>query len=174
MNRVPIYGKLCNVQRELMDKSISSIELEDLLPLIFKVCLEENLMFYFNFIENACVLNLRDISSENLELNVRLYYSGDDDSVSCEKLKKQVLLNTFLLTKKGHQVASSAKKEKTGTHIISGDKPVPAHISKAIKKIQSKGIPVTREAIQHHLPLGEMSTSARMECNKYLSEMEDI
>jgi len=83
-------------------------------------------------------------------------------------------MNTFLITKDNVSVSNvaSSKKQEEETLIISGDKPVPPHIRKAIDKIQSKGIPVTREAIQNHLPLGKMSTSARLECNKYLKEMD--
>jgi len=63
-------------------------------------------MFYFNFIENTCVLNLRDIRDENLQLNIRLYYPNEA-KVSCIELKEQILLNAFLLTKKGTILKSS-------------------------------------------------------------------
>ena len=49
---------------------------------------------------------------------------------------------------------------------------MPAHISKAIEKIQAKGIPVTIEAIKNHLPRKEMSNDSLIKCNKYLNEME--
>ena len=163
-----------------MGKTIEDYTLNTLIPLIFKECIKQELMFYFNFVENACVLNLRDVSEENMELNIRYHHQYMEITPEInEMLQSRLLCNTFLLTSNPVNVASSENitkgdktvEEKEST-IISNDKPVPQHIRTAIETIKAKGIPVTREAIQHHLPLGEMSTSARMECNKYLKEME--
>ena len=63
--------KLSNVQQKLMAVTIEDMSLDGLLPLIYKECLKENLTFWFNFMEDACVLNLRDIEHENHELNIR-------------------------------------------------------------------------------------------------------
>ena len=164
--------KLHRVQEKLMGETISDFSLDGLLPLIFKICSEENLCFWFNFLENECVLNLRDIGHENYELNIRQYY---ETGAELEGIKEKVLINTFIITHDSVSLekdgASSAQNEEE-LGLISGDKPVPKHIRKAIDTIQSKGIPVTAEAIHNHLPLGQMSTSARMECNKYLKQME--
>lgn len=166
--------KLSKVQEKLMGMTIQEDGLESLLPLIFKACREENMMFWFNFMEDAVVLNLRDINHENYELNIRYAYKQVPEKRECLKYyKREVLINAFLITKGSvsleNNVTSSAQNRET--HIISNDKPVPKHIRDAIKRIEDKGIPVTPEAIHNHLPLGKMSTSARMECNKYLKQM---
>ena len=161
--------KLSVVQQSLMGMSFEDTSLQSLLPIIFKECLKENLTFWFSFIENTGVLNLRDTLHENYELNIRLYTSNNED---LDTLKENLLINTFLITKEStSNIASSAKNEEVTHHLISNDKPVPKHISKAIEKIQAKGIPVTKEAIKNHLPLKEMSSSARLECNRYLRDM---
>lgn len=161
--------KLSVVQQSLMGMSFEDTSLQSLLPIIFKECIKENLTFWFSFIENTGVLNLRDTLHENYELNIRLYTSNNED---LDTLKENLLINTFLITKESTStIASSAKNEEETHHLISNDKPVPKHISKAIEKIQAKGIPVTKEAIKNHLPLNEMSSSARLECNRYLRDM---
>ena len=175
-----IYHKISEIQKNLMGKKIEDYSLDSLIPLIFNECRNQNLMFFFNFVEKACVLNLRDVVEENMELNIRYHHDFEEITPEInEMLKVRLLCNTFLLISNPVNVASSENitkgdktvEEKEST-IISNDKPVPQHIRTAIETIKAKGIPVTREAIQHHLPLGEMSTSARMECNKYLKEME--
>ena len=170
-----IYHKISEIQKNLMGKTIEDYTLNILIPLIFKECIKQELMCYFNFVENACVLNLRDVSEENMELNIRYHHGYEDipDEVM-DMLKVRLLCNTFLLINDSVDVASSENihESEKGSQIISNDKPVPSHIRKAIETIQAKGIPVTREAIQHHLPLGDMSTSASMECTMYLKEME--
>lgn len=161
---------LCNVQKNLMGITFESLSLEHILPIIFNECLKENITFYFSFIENTAILNLRDIRHDNYELNIRLHHETTTDY---EGLKKSLLINAFLITSEStSSIASSAENEEVTQHLISNDKPVPKHIRNAIEKIQSKGIPVTTEAIRNHLPLSQMSTSARLECNKYLKEME--
>ena len=163
--------KLFNVQKKLMSKNIKSESLEDLLPLLFKECEQEGMMFYFNFIEDACVLNLCDISEKDHELRIRCHY--DSSPVDYAALKKTVLLNAFLITEKSEtmEVASSVKQvdEKP---IISSEEVMPKSIRKAIERIQKKGIEVTPESIRNHLPLSQMSVSNRLECNKYLKMME--
>lgn len=165
--------KLARVQEDLMGETIQDYSLEFLLPLIFKACLKENLTFWFNFLENECVLNLRDIGHENYELNIRQYYTSED----IDSIKIQVLKNTFLLTDNSYRLkndnASSAKKGDEPVDIISGDKPVPKHIRTAIETIKAKGIPVTPDAINNHLPTGQMSPSQLIECNRYLKQMKE-
>ena len=160
-------SKLSVVQQSLMGYDFESLSLNNILPIIFKECIKENLTFWFSFVENTAVLNLRDTTHENYELNIRLYTSKPID---CDVLKETLLINTFLITPKSI-VEFQSKKE---TPIITGDKPVPQHIRKAIDTITAKGIPVNPETIRNHLPLGKMSTSARLECNKYLKQMEDL
>ena len=159
--------KLSHVQQSLMGMDFESITLNNILPIIFKECIKENLTFWFSFVENTAVLNLRDTTHENYELNIRLYTGKDTD---WDILKENLLVNTFLITPKS--IMEFQPQTMEDTPIISGDKPVPAHIRKAIDTITAKGIPVTKEAITNHLPLGEMSTSARIECNRYLKQME--
>jgi len=164
--------KLHNVQVNLMDQTIKTSSFDSLLPLIFKECHKENLTFWFNFIEKTCVLNLRDIEHENHELNIRYTYESANllDENQLNFIKETVLMNTFLITKESHVIASSAKTG-VSSDIISGDSPVPVHIRKAIEKIKAKGLDVTPEAIQNHLPTGQMSSNQIMACNKYLKQM---
>lgn len=166
--------KLHNVQKRLMGNTINEATLDGLLSLIFKEGSKEKLTFWFNFLENEIVLNLRDIEHENYELNIRQHYT---ETAKTDDLKKMVLVNTFLITKNSVEFESSneasSQKKSDETHIISGDKPVPPHIREAIEKIQAKGIPVTPETIQNHLPTGKMSTNATIQCNNYLKKMKE-
>ena len=166
--------KLHNVQKRLMGNTINEDTLDCLLSLIFKECSKEKLTFWFNFLENEIVLNLRDIEHENYELNIRQHYT---ETAKTDDLKKMVLVNTFLITKNSVEFESlneaSSQKKSDETHIISGDKPVPPHIREAIEKIQAKGIPVTPETIQNHLPTAKMSTNATIQCNNYLKKMKE-
>ena len=158
--------KLANVQSKLMAMEIKDDSHEGLISLIFKECQKENLTFWFNLLSDACVLNLRDIEHENYELNIRYAYETIPNTTEdIKNIECNLLFNAFLIT---HQAA------EPNVPIISSDKPVPRHITKAIDAINKKGIPVTREAIQNHLPLSEMSSNARIECNKYLKEMEGV
>lgn len=170
VSKTIMAGKLCNVQKSLMEYKVESYNLNTLLPLIFKECLKENMTFWFSFIENYCVLNLRDVINENYELNIRQYHSNNDN---LDELKIQVLCNTFLLTNEKYHI-SHIPSSANETIIISGDKPTPKHISKAIETLNAKGVPITVDSIKNHLPLGQMSTSARLECNKYLEQMRGL
>ena len=174
MSKTGMYQKLCKVQQKLMAEEIKSIELKDLLPIIFEKCLEENMMFYFNFIENACVLNLRDISSDNMELNIRLYYPSD--KIDCKLLKEQVLINAFLLTKKASviSIASSATKEEEQEKKIQVSNAVPpTSIRTVIDMLEKQGEPVNKKTIQQYLQLDKMSMDNRRRCIAYLKSMEE-
>lgn len=166
--------KLNNIQKSLMSMTIDDMDINTLIPLIFEECQKESITFWFNFIEDSLVLNLRDIEHENYELNIRYYipeYKNMPESVGMDKAKQELLINAFLLTPKSLPNIASSDNTKEDT-LLSSDKPIPPHIREAIKTIEGKGIPVSVEAIHNHLPLGEMSNSARLECNNYLKEME--
>lgn len=164
--------KLSHVQQSLMGMEFEDTTLQTILPIIFKKCIKENLTFWFSFIENTAILNLRDVEHDNYELNIRLHYGpGDKTHDFMNELKRQLLINTFLITNEsviGFQEPASDIQDE---NIISSDKPMPKHIRKAIEKITAKGIDVTPETIRNHLPTKEMSTSATIECNKFLKEM---
>ena len=173
MSSTTMYAKLSKVQERLMEKEISSLCLEDLLPLIFKECLKENLVFYFNFVENACVLNLRDKSTDNLELNIRLYYS--DNTFSDKEstlLKEQVLCNAFLLTSQPN--ASSADTKKDDEKQIQESTIVPPRaIRAAMDTITARGDKVTKTAHEKELQLNKLSKDNRRQCIAYLRDMEE-
>lgn len=180
-NKVSMYQRLSRVQCILMGMDIPSVELEDLLPLIFKECLRENLMFYFNFIENACVLNLRDIKDENLELNIRLYYPNDAKDISCIGLKEQILLNAFLLTKKGTMIDNASSDITTKESSKKEDVPPikesklvpPTAIRTVISVLEENNEPITRKSIQKYLQMDKMSTDNRRRCIAYLKSMKE-
>lgn len=161
--------KLQRVQLALMDEKISETSLDVLLPIIFEQCYKENLTFWFSFLEDCVVLNLRDVEHENYELNIRYTYPtarlGEDQF---DHYKECVLINAFLITKKHEEVNSDKEID-----IISGDGVVPQPIRVAIESLRKKGVPVTPEGIMNHLPLGEMSNNNRMQCNKYLKKMKE-
>lgn len=167
--------KLFKVQMALMNEKIQDFNLDSLIPLIFQKCYEENIAFWFNLFQNEIVLNLRDIGHENYELNIRYYYEGIPD---IDSLKIQVLINAFNLT--GNKVILENNEDSSALHkdetqdvgIISSNHPTPKHITEAIKTIQSKGIPVTPEAIHNHLPWDQMSSNSKIKCNKYLKDMK--
>ena len=168
--------KLSNVQQKLMAVPIDDLSLDGLLPLIYKECLQEKLMFWFNFMEDACVLNLRDIEHENHELNIRYAYEKPPiNRADLEYYKYYVLINAFIITSNPVTLTSADESNRATVqqNIISSDKPVPKSINDAIKRIKSKGMPVTADTIRNHLPTSQMSTSETMKCNKYLKEMKE-
>ena len=175
-SKLVMARKLHNVQRRLMNADIEDIEdLDVLIPLIFKECADEGLCFWFSFLEdNTVILNLRDVSHDNWELNIRYYCANKE--LSCDSLKLIVLSNVFLLTKDASSADTgdvNTKDTENNEFIVSGDTPVPQAIRDAIDTIKAKGIPVTPEAINNHLPTGKMSTGQIMECNKYLKKMKE-
>lgn len=177
--------KLYHVQEALMGKEINFQDFSEVLSLIFKECSKENLTFWFNFHEDYCVLNLRDIEHENYELNIRKAYVGvpvSDEIITDNKL--HLLQNTFLLIEKsvnGSNTPTFAKlddhedtsipKDSVEDLIFTVDKPIPPHISKAIDKINAKGIPITKDSLKNHIPWNEISTEQRIKCTEFLNEM---
>ncbi len=159
--------KLVNVQKNLMGIHIKSTALDTLIPLIFKECVKEKVMFYFTFVENTAILKLRDLESENKELNIRLYH---ENITEYETLKKALLMNAFLITSKKENFTQSKSSEK---RIISSDTTTPAPIQRAIEKIQKKGVPVDRRTIERHIDLGSMGADVRKKCIHYLKNMDE-
>lgn len=168
--------KIYNVQKALMGVSIQDMSLDSLITLIFEKCSEENLTFWFNFIDNHCVLNLRDIKHENYELNIRQYYETIED---IDSIKLQVLVNAFNLTAdeltlENNENSSALQKEETpegSASIISGEKIIPKPIRNAIDKIQAKGVEVNKSSIRAHVPWTQLSNDQRIKCTNYLNEM---
>ena len=169
--------KLHNVKVRLMRMDIQDFSIDNLTSLVLKECIKEDLTFRFSFVEDACVLNIRNLTHEDWEINPRVYYNHPlFETLNLDDIKVMALKNTFLLTPNEiileDNEASSDITKQDSLEIISGDKPMPSHISKAIEKIQAKGIPVTIEAIKNHLPRKEMSNDSLIKCNRYLNEME--
>lgn len=166
--------KIYNVQKALMGVSIQDMSLDSLITLIFEKCSEENLTFWFNFIDNHCVLNLRDIKHENYELNIRQYYETIED---IDSIKLQVLVNAFNLTGdeltlENNEDSSALQEEETPDNkIISGDKVIPKPINEAIKKIKAKGVEVNKKSIRAHVQWNQLSTDQRIKCTNYLENM---
>ena len=166
--------KLQRVQVALMEEEISSTQLNVLLPLIFKKCLEEKMTFWFNFLEDACVLNLRDVEHENTELNIRYAYTNVPLSEQeVDIFKETLLINAFLITSSSVKLNVASSKTEDETLIIDNDEIMPPEIRKAIERIQKKGMPVTPNAIRNHLSLSKMSTGDRITCNRYLKKMKE-
>lgn len=179
VSKVIMACKLHEVQKNLMGKKFESLTLDHILPLIFKECNKQNMTFWFNFLEEACVLNLRDTRHENYELNIR--YAYENAPINIEKINKYkliLLINTFLITSNPIDVvASSAKKEKTNKQ---ENKPIqesnlvpPRAIRAAMDTIKGRGDKVTKKAIEHELQLDKMSIDNRRQCIAYLKDMKE-
>lgn len=176
--------KLCNVQIELMGRKFDSVTLDTILPIIFKECLKQNMTFWFNFLEDACVLNLRDVEHENYELNIRQYYQALPIQQSdMENYKLQVLLNAFLITPGENPIenASSATTNNEERHSEETvDKPIqesnlvpPSAVRVAIELCEKNNEPVTRKNVENKLNLGQMSQDKRRQCIAFLRSMEE-
>lgn len=166
--------KLQKVQIELMQEEISETSLDVLLPLIFQKCLEENLTFWFNFLEDAIVLNLRDVANENYELNIRYaYHSIPTTANEIEAYKVNVLLNAFLITTQSHVASSAPQKEEHSEKPIKESNQVPpSAIRVAIDELEKAGMEITRKNVEGQLNLKQMSQDKRRQCIAYLRDME--
>lgn len=178
VSKVIMAHKLHEVQKNLMGKKFERLSLDYILPLIFEECGKQNMAFWFNFLEDSCVLNLRDTVHENYELNIR--YAYQCSPVSIEKVneyKRVVLINTFLITSASRDVVSSAKKDEE--NIKHEDKPIqesnivpPAAIRVAMEECEKLGEPVTRKNVELKLNLKAMSQEKKSQCIAYLRDME--
>lgn len=174
--------KLQRVQIALMEEEISSTQLHILLPIVFKKCLKENITFWFNFLEDSCVLNLRDVEHENMELNIRYAYSDVPSEAKMEVYKEMLLINAFLITRsseKINEIASSAttKKQKTRKD-ETRNKPIqesnlvpPSAIKVAIELCEKNNEEITKKNIEKKLDLGQMSQDKKRRCIAYLRSM---
>ena len=180
-SKVLMAKKLAVIQSNLMGTKFEDTSLQTLLPIIFKECLEQNLTFWFNFIEDYCVLNLRDINQENNELNIR-QYMGNIADVELADIKRQVLINAFLITPNLITISSAEKEEeRVETHKKEAveEKPIqdssivpPSPIRIAIAGCEKDGEPVTKKNIESRLNLKGMSQDKRRQCIAYLKDME--
>ena len=183
--------KLSKVQTALMQEEISETSYDVLLPLIFKKCYENNLTFWFNFMEDSAVLNLRDVEHENYELNIRHYYANAPLSQeNIDAIKLNLLVNAFLVINRKVVIDLPVKSEvnenqKKGKKTqpkkeVKHEKPIkqsnavpPTSIRTVIDMLEKNGEPVTRKSIQKYLQLDKMSTDNRRRCIAYLKSMEE-
>ena len=171
--------KLQKVQLDLMQMEISKISYDVLLPLIFKKCYENNLTFWFNFLEDAAVLNLRDVEHENYELNIRHHYANAPLSQeNIDAIKLNLLVNAFLVTT-AKEVIDMPMKENPELNKAQ-EKPIkesnlvpPTSIRTVIDMLEKNGEPVTRQSIQQYLQMDKMSSDNRRRCIAYLKSMEE-
>lgn len=166
-----LYSKISEIQEKLMEETIKDYSLDSLIPLIFKETSKQKLMFYFNWIENACVLNIIDCSKENEELHVRYYHQFTDIAPEIhEMIESRLLCNTFLLTKDVVDLASSDKE----TQPIQESNIVPPRaIRAAMDELTHEGEKITKKGIEKKLQLGKMSTANKQQCIRYLRDMEE-
>ena len=174
-SKTVMAGKLCNVQKRLMEQDIESSHVHVLIPLIFKECLRENLTFWFSFMEDCAVLNLRDIVHENYELNIRYHYpSAPISAERIDAMKSELLMNAFLITKESTKmdVASSAPNKGPETKIQESSMVPPTSIRTVMAMLEKNNEPITKKNIEHYLQLDKMSTDNRRRCIAYLKQME--
>ena len=173
-SKVIMACKLANVQKRLRDKSFEKFTLEDILPVIMEECFKENLVFWFNFLEDSVVLNLRDITHENYELNIRYgYESAPIQLTDAEHYKTLVLLNAFNLTHQEIKPASSATHKIDEKPIQESNIVPPRAIRAAMDTIKGRGDEVTKKAIEKELQFDKMSSDNRRQCIRYLKDMEE-
>lgn len=175
-SKLVMARKLCNVQKSLMGKSFEDLSLQTILPIIFEECLKENLTFWFNFIEDSCVLNLRDTRFDNYELNIRQYI-GNIKFSDINDIKAEVLLNAFLIVPHEHNVASSQTEENTITETVK-EEPIeesnmvpPSAIRVAIEECKQNGEPINKKNLESKLNLKGMNHDKRRQCIAYLRDM---
>ena len=183
MSKESMYKKLQCVQAALMEETIEDYSLQSLLPLIFKRCYEENLTFWFNFLEDAIVLNLRDVSHESLQLNIRYSYKNVPDDYSKDSIEtyKIILLqNAFLLTDNPVGLINITSSESKEEGKIVPEKPIkestavpPTSVRTVMDMLEKNNEPVTRSNIQKYLQLDKMSSDNRRRCIAYLKTMEE-
>ena len=181
MSRMLIYHKISKIQQNLMGKSIEDYSLNTLIPLIFKEACKQNLMFYFNCIENAVVLNIRDTSEENMELNIRYHHNHADISPEIlEMMELRLLQNTFLLVSKSHPFNHSNDADETSSKPDVHEKPItesnlvpPSAIRVAMEECKQQGEPITRKNLENKLNLKGMNQDKRRQCIAYLRDMEE-
>ena len=172
--------KLCNVQKELMNQEIEDDSLESLLPLCFNECLKQGLMFFFSISEDLVILKLRDIYHDNYELNVKHAHNGNL-TTQMDTFKRNLLINTFNLTKKGNPIDNDASSADTKKDDVKHeDKPIqesnlvpPTAIRTVIDTLEKNNESVTRKSIQKYLQMDKMSTDNRRRCIAYLKSMEE-
>lgn len=172
-----IYHKISEIQKNLMGEKIEDYSLNTLIPLIFKECQKQNLMFFFNFIENACVLNIRG-TSEDMELNVRYHHNYTEITPEIsERIESRLLQNTFLLVSKGILLEDVVENEpeihEHKKRIHESDLVPPRAIRAAMEDIEKRGETPTRKLIEKELHLDKMSTDNRRLCIAFLRSMED-
>ena len=170
--------KLARVQESLMGMEFEDTNLHTILPIIFNECRKQNMTFWFNFIENACVLNLRDTSHENYELNIR-QYMGNDENADLVSIKRQVLCNAFLLTVNSY-IIDTVKIE---VPVREGDQEEgkiqestivpPSPIRIAIEECEKQGEPISRKNVESKLNLKGMKQDKRRQCIAYLKDMKE-
>lgn len=165
--------KLCNVQKELMKQEIEDDSLESLIPLIFNECLKQGIMFFFTISEDLVILKLRDTQHDNYELNIKHAHS-QNFSTQMDTFKRNLLFNTFLLTKKSQDfdASSAEKEEKDKGKIQMTDAVPPTSIRTVIDMLEGNGEEVTKKSIEKYLQLDKMSQDNRRRCIAYLRTME--
>ena len=173
-SKVIMACKLANVQKRLRGKSFGKFTLDDILPVVMEECFKENLVFWFNFLEDSVVLNLRDILQENYELNIRYAYeSAPIQLTDAEHYKTLVLLNAFNLTHQEIKTASSATPKIDEKPIQESNIVPPRAIRAAMDTIKGRGDEVTKKAIEKELQFDKMSSDNRRQCIRYLKDMEE-
>ena len=174
--------KLANIQKRLMGVEFQDLTLESLLPIIFTECCKENIMFWFNFIENACVLNLRDIQHENYELNIRLSIGEMDNNNGLDYYKEEVLKNAFLilqrecpvdLPEKEVSVSNRSNDETQNKQIVKSDTVPPSPIRIAMAGCEKDNVPITKQNLEKRLNLRGMTMKKKKQCIDYLRGMEE-
>lgn len=170
--------KLANIQVRLMEGNIEESDYDSLLPIIFSECVKEKLTFWFNFMEDAAVLNLRDVEHENYELNIRLAYPNvPSEEPYFSNCKEFLLKNTFLIVPGAHEkihVNQDILDHHENEKPISQTNGVPPRaVRAAMDVIISRGEEPTKNLIEKELQLDKMSIDNRKRCIAFLRSMEE-
>lgn len=122
MGEEKVYKKLAEVQKKLLNynfrksgknsfSNFNYYELEDILPTIQKVCLEEDLLLEFTFSHDEATLKIRDVNNPERIISNRMPMPAINQinkgmnimqslGAYITYLKRYLLLNTFLICEK--------------------------------------------------------------------------
>lgn len=187
-----LYEKLGNIQLQLLDTEISKsghnkfgnfkhYELNDLLPPIIRLCGENKCVSYFSTEENDVFLHLVDLESENsIVLNMTMppleklakMNLMQSKGAYITYVKRYLLLNLFNIVDT-EIIDSLNQKDNSKRNLKPNSNVVPEPVQEAIKKLNAKGVEITRKALENHVNLKKMDTKTRKSVIHYLKNMDE-
>lgn len=184
-----IYEKLGIIQLQLLDTKISKsghnkfgdfkyYELNDLLSPTIRLCGDNKSVFYFNMDDDDVCLIFIDLESDDsIVLNMTMPPLEKMPKMNLMQskgayityIKRYLLMNLFNIV--DTEIIDSLN-QNFKRNMEPKDNMVPKPIQEAIKKLNDKGVEITRKSLEHHLNLKEMDTATRKSCIHYLKNID--